>query len=363
MVRIGVIGCGYWGPKLVRNFSQVPGAEVIAVADKRVERLAHLTGHAPDARLLTNPDELIAMREIDAVVIATPASTHYELASKALRAGKHVLVEKPLTPSSELGKRLIDEAARRNLVLMVDHTFVYTGAVRTMKQILDEGGVGDILYFDSVRINLGSFRHDVNVLWDLAAHDLSIMDFLLRRHPRAVSATGMSHVFGRTEDVGFLTLYFDDTLIAHVHANWLAPVKIRRALIGGSKQMIVYDDLEPADKIKVYDRGIVLDNDPERFGEVRIAYRTGEMRAPLVDTTEALRTAALHFIRCIMFGERPITDGEAGVRVVQILEAATQSMADRGKPVDVAAAHPPISAEKALPNSSHGNWAANARRL
>jgi predicted dehydrogenase len=339
VVRVGVVGCGYWGPKLARNFSEIPGSDVTAVCDRNAERLGRGLPHlASGVRAMADADELIALPCVDAVVIATPASTHFELAMKALRAGRHVLVEKPLALSSVLAEQLIEEAARRNLVLMVDHTFVYTGAVRTMRQILDEGGVGDLLYFDSVRINLGSFRHDVNVLWDLAAHDLSIMEFLLGRHPCAVSATGASHVIGTSEDVGYLTLFFEDALIAHVHANWLAPVKMRRTLIGGSRQMIVYDDLEPTEKVKVYDRGILLRDGPGGAGDLRIDYRTGEMRAPLVDTTEALRTASLHFVQCIARGERPVTDGEAGMRVIQILEAATSSLAERGRPVEVVSA-------------------------
>jgi predicted dehydrogenase len=339
VVGIGVIGCGYWGPKLIRNFSSVPGAAVVAICDRSAERLAQQRRPGPSVHATTSADELIARPDVDAVVIATPVSTHFDLALKALQSGKHVLVEKPLAASSTLGERLIDEAARHNLVLMVDHTFVYTGAVGTIGRLLDD--VGDILYYDSVRINLGLFQNDVNVLWDLAAHDLSIMDHLLLRHPCAVSATGVSHVKGRAEDVGHLTLFFDDNLIAHVHANWLAPVKIRRTLIGGSRQMIVYDDLDPAEKIKVYDRGIVVSDDPASVDQTSIGYRTGEMRAPLIDATEALRTEALHFIKCVTHGERPITDGEAGVRVVTILEAATQSMAGRGRPVDVRRAFDP----------------------
>jgi predicted dehydrogenase len=341
VIRIGVIGCGYWGPKLIRNFSSVPGATVTAVCDLDAERLARQL--RPGAPLFATRDaaELMTSPDVDAVVIATPVSTHFDLAARALQAGKHVLVEKPLAASSVLAERLIEEAARRRLVLMVDHTFVYTGAVRTIRRILDD--VGDVLYYDSVRINLGLFQHDVNVLWDLAVHDLAIMDHLLQRQPCAVSATGVSHVKGRAEDVGHLTLFFENNLIAHVHANWLAPVKIRRTLIGGSRQMIVYDDLDPAEKVKVYDRGIVVSDDPEGVDQMRIGYRTGEMRAPLVDATEALRTESLHFVRCIAQSERPITDGEAGLRVVTILEAATRSMEGRGKPVEVSrifGAHP-----------------------
>ena len=336
MVRIGVIGCGYWGPNLIRNFSEIPGSQVAAVSDLSSDRVAWIRSRYPSVSTTTSADELIAMPQLDAVVIATPVATHFDLALEALRAGKHVLVEKPLTTSSARALRLIEEADRRNLVLMVDHTFVYTGSVRKIRELMTNDDVGDLLYYDSVRINLGLFQHDVNVLWDLAVHDLSIMDYLLTQRPCAVSATGERHVAGGTEDIAYITLFFEGNLIAHIHVNWLAPVKIRHTLIGGNQKMIVYNDLEPVEKVRVYDKGIIVSDDPESINQIRIGYRTGEMRAPKVDTTEALQTEALHFVRCITHKERPTTDGEAGLRVIRILEATTQSIADRGRPVELA---------------------------
>lgn len=336
VVKVGVIGCGYWGPNLIRNFSDIPGAEVVVVCDLDADRLDPILSAYPFVATTTDAAALISMPELDAVAIATPVSTHFDVALAALRAGKHVLVEKPLAASSEEALRLIDEAEKRSLVLMVDHTFVYSGTVRTVRDLIANDGIGDITYYDAVRVNLGLFRHDVNVLWDLAVHDLSIMDYLLEQRPCAVSATGARHVVGGTENIAYITVFFEDNLIAHVHANWLAPVKIRHTLIGGTKKMIVCNDIEPVEKVRVYDRGITVTDDPESTRRLRIGYRTGDMSAPEVDMTEALRTEALHFVRCIANAERPITDGEAGLRVIRILEAATRSVAGRGKPVELA---------------------------
>ena len=335
MIGVGVIGYGYWGPNLVRNFYEVPGSQVIAVSDLRSERLAQAQARYPTVRVTQDYRDLLADTAIDAIAIATPVSTHFELAMQTLRAGKHVLVEKPLAATSEQAVWLIEEADRRNRVLMVDHTFVYTGAVRKIRELVASNELGDIYYYDSVRVNLGLFQHDVNVIWDLAVHDLSIMDYVLPSQPCAVCATGMSHVPGEPENIAYLTLFFDGCLMAHIHVNWLAPVKVRRTLIGGSQKMIVYDDLEPSEKVKVYDKGITINESPESIYQMLIGYRTGDMWAPQLDMTEALRTEALHFIRCVEEGERPITDGEAGLRVVRILEAATQSMAGRGRLVEL----------------------------
>lgn len=336
MIRVGVIGYGYWGPNLVRNFAEVPGARVVAVSDRRPERLARVYDRYPAIQTTRDHGDLFADPAIDAIAIATPVSTHFDLALQALQAGKHVLVEKPLAATSEQAMRLIEEADRCKRVLMVDHTFVYTGAVRKIQELVASDGLGDIYYYDSVRINLGLFQHDVNVIWDLAVHDLSIMDYVLPSRPRAVSATGMSHILGEPENIAYLTLFFDGCLIAHIHVNWLAPVKVRRSLMGGSRKMIVYDDLEPSEKVKVYDKGITVNNGVESVYQMLIGYRTGDMWAPQLDMTEALRSEAVHFTRCIEKGERPITDGEAGLRVVRILEAATQSMAERGQLVELA---------------------------
>lgn len=335
MINICVIGYGYWGPNLVRNFNEIPDSQVVAVSDVRPEQLALVKNRYPLVETTTDYRDLLADPLIDAVVIATPVNTHFELVMDALKAGKHVLVEKPLTQNSEEAMRLIDEAERRNRVLMVDHTFVYTGAVRKIRELITTDGLGEIYYYDSVRINLGLFRQDVNVIWDLAVHDLSIMDYVLPGRPYAVSATGVSHFPGEPENIAYLTLFFDKGLIAHIHVNWLAPVKLRRTLIGGSQKMIVYDDLEPSEKIKLYDKGITLNNGAKNVHQMLIDYRIGDMWAPQLDTTEALQAEALHFVSCIENGERPETDGESGLRVIQILEAATRSIEQQGQPVEL----------------------------
>ncbi len=342
MIRIGVIGYGYWGPNLVRNFHETAGAEVTCVSDLRVERLNQVVGRYPAVAVTESHRQLIENPDVDVVAIATPVSTHFDLAMRALQAGKHVFVEKPLASTAEQVRRLMDAAQKANRILMVDHTFIYTGAVRKIRELVDDGSLGDIYYYDSTRVNLGLFHHDVNVLWDLAVHDLSIMDYVLPSSPVAVSATGHSHVPGGTENIAFLTLFFGGSQIAHIHVNWLAPVKVRRTLIGASKKMIVYDDLEQSEKIKVYDKGITLDRkeDPEKIYEVLVGYRTGDMLAPHLDMTEALRVEAAHLVRCIGENKQPASDGMAGLRVVQILEAATESMRNRGNPVELPSTPP-----------------------
>lgn len=336
MIRIGAIGYGYWGPNLVRNCFEASGAQVACVSDLRAERLAVLNSRYPAIKTTQSCRELIEDPSIDAVAIATPVSTHYELALRALHAGKHVLVEKPMAATTDQVQHLMDVARTRNLVLMVDHTFVYTGAVRKVRELVESGGLGEIYYYDSVRVNLGLFQHDVNVLWDLAVHDLSIMDYVLPFRPCAVSAAGLSHVPGGTENIAYLTLFFEGSQIAHIHANWLAPVKLRRTLIGASRKMIVYDDLEQSEKIKVYDKGITVNHqNPEKLYQLLVGYRTGDMLAPQIDGTEALRLEIDHFIHCIQEQEEPMTGGGAGLRVVEILQAASQSMATRGRPVEL----------------------------
>lgn len=337
MIRIGVVGYGYWGPNLVRNCFETSGLQVAAVSDLREDRLALLRNRYPTIAATRDCRELIEDPSIDAVAIATPVSTHYELALRALQEGKHVLVEKPLASNTDQVQHLIEVAQKRNLVLMVDHTFVFTGAVRKIRELVESGGLGEIYYYDSVRVNLGLFQHDVNVLWDLAVHDLSIMDYVLPFRPCAVSATGLSHVPGGTENIAYLTLLFEGSQIAHIHVNWLAPVKLRRTLIGASRKMIVYDDLEQSEKIRVYDKGITLNNhqNPEKLYQMLVGYRTGDMLAPQIDGTEALRREIDHFVQCIEQRQEPVTGGSAGLRVVEILQAASQSMAQRGRPVDL----------------------------
>jgi predicted dehydrogenase len=342
VISVGVIGYGYWGPNLVRNFAEAPGGRVGFVTDLRAERLAQVSARYPAAKVSSDYRDLIHDPAVDAVAIATPVSSHFELAMTALRAGKHVLVEKPMTATSEQSLALIDEADKRGLVLMVDHTFVYTTAVRKIRELTQNGDLGEIYYYDSVRINLGLFQHDVNVLWDLAVHDLSIMDYVLAQTPVSVSATGLSHIAGQPENIAYMTMFFDGRLIAHVHVNWLAPVKVRRTLLGGSRRMIVFDDLEASEKIKVYDRGISLDPSPENVYQMLVGYRAGDMWAPQLARTEALQTGARHFLDCIDNRTRPTTDGHAGLRVVRLLEAATQSMTRHGALVPVDASSPVI---------------------
>jgi predicted dehydrogenase len=314
---------------------EASGSTVVRVADLRAERLAEARSRYPSIKFTDNPGDLFSDPTISAIAIATPVSTHFELAMRALKAGKHVLVEKPLALNSAHAERLIEEAARRKLVLMVDHTFVYTGAVKKIREMVADGALGSIYYYDSVRVNLGLFQHDVNVIWDLAVHDLSIMDFVLANKPVAVSATGISHISGQPENVAYITLFFANNQIAHLHVNWLAPVKVRRTLIGGSEKMIVYDDLEPSEKVKVYDKGVTLAPGREEVYELLVSYRSGDMWAPKLDQTEGLRTEAIHFIDCIENDNCPQTDGRAGLRIVRLLEAAERSLAARGRLVEL----------------------------
>jgi predicted dehydrogenase len=339
MIGVAVVGYGYWGPNLVRNLWEAPGARLISVCDLRTERLSGVQTRYPAVEITSNYSDLLNDSGVAAIAIATPVSSHYDLALKALQAGKHVFVEKPITSTAEQAQRLIDEAEKRRLVLAVDHTFVYTGAVRKIRELVDSGDVGDIYYYDSVRVNLGLFQHDVNVLWDLAVHDLSIMDFVLPAQPVAVSATGISHVAGEPENIAYLNLHFNEKVIAHIHVNWLAPVKVRQTLVGGSRKMIVYDDLEPSEKIKVYDKGITLNGNGNGNGEKRyqmlVGYRAGDMWAPQLDMTEALSLELRQFVKAVEGATVLSTNGHAGLRVVRILEAATKSLAERGRVIEL----------------------------
>ena len=344
-LRVGVIGYGYWGPNFVRNFAEIEDAEVVAVSDTSAARLQLAKARYPTVTVTTDCQDLFTDPKIEAIVVATPVATHYRLGMEALQAGKHLLMSKPLTDSSETASSLARAARERNLVLMVDHTFLYTGAVRKIKELIDAGSLGRLHYYDSVRINLGLFQSDVDVLWDLAVHDLAIMDYVLAEEPLAVAATGAAHVRGQPANMAYLTCFFDDDLMAHHHVNWLAPVKVRRTLIGGDRQMIVYDDLEPSEKVKVYDKGVTLRAGEERSYESLVGYRTGDMWAPQVSLTEGLRIEAQHFVECVRGGAQPLTDGAAGIRVLRILEAAEESMRQRGRPIEIASA---ASADLAL---------------
>lgn len=335
MIGIGIIGYGYWGPNLVRNFYELSNCEVVAVSDLNFQRLKEAKSRYPTIKVTESYNELIDDPQIDAIAISTPVSSHFELAMAGLKAGKHVLVEKPLTSNSEEGLKLIEEAKKCNLVLMVDHTFVYTGTVGKIKELLTEDKLGDIYYYDSIRTNLGKFQPDVNVIWDLAVHDLSILDYVLPIKPVAVSATGISHILGKPENIAYITLFFENSCIAHVHVNWLAPVKVRKILIGGSQKMVLFDDIEPSEKIKVYDKGLTFKENPENFYKMLVGYRSGDMYAPQFDRTEALAKEANHFLDCIKNGLEPITDGESGLRIVKILEAASESVKNRGQLVKI----------------------------
>lgn len=332
MIRIGVIGYGYWGPNIVRNLHSTEGAQVVSLCDTRHERLKLAKKTYPAIEITTNPNELISSPDIDAVAIITPVFAHYELAKNALNNGKHVFVEKPFTSTVSQAEELIEIADKKKLITMVDHTFLFTGAVKKIKELIDNGTLGQLYYFDSVRVNLGLFQHDVNVIWDLAPHDLSIMDYLVEHKATAVVATGKSHFESGLEDIAYLTVFFPDKMIAHFNVNWMSPVKVRTTLIGGDKKMIVWNDLEPDEKIKVYDKGVKVKS-TENVYNLLVSYRSGDAWVPKVDQIEALKLESEYFIDCITHNRAPINDGKSGLRVVRILEAANKSIKHRGKMV------------------------------
>jgi len=324
MVNFGVIGYGYWGPNVVRNLIGLEEAKVIAISDKLAPARTRAQKAHPGTRVTADASEIIASTEIDAVAIISPVWTHFELAKAALENGKHIFVEKPFTSTSAQAEELIDLAAANNLKIMVDHTFLFTGAVRKIKQLMQEGALGKLYYYDSTRVNLGLFQHDVNVIWDLAPHDLAIMDYLIGESPEEIFATGRSHLNG-TEDIAFITLYFPNEVIAHVNVNWLSPVKVRTTLIGGNKKMLVWNDLEADEKVKIYDRGVQITN-TEGVYNLLVNYRSGDMWAPRLEQGEALRQELAYFVDCITKDEIPFNDGQAGLRIVKILEDASESL-------------------------------------
>jgi predicted dehydrogenase len=337
---IGVIGCGYWGPNLLRNFSENEDAQLRWMCDLDEKRLDVLGRRYPAAKTTTDYRQLLADPELAAVVIATPVSTHFNFAKDALQAGKHVLIEKPFTANVAEAEELIALAEREQLTLMVDHTFISTGAVRKVKEMLQSGELGELLYFDSIRINLGLFQRDINVVWDLAPHDLAIMDFIIDRQPLSVTATGSCHVERGIENIAYVMLRFPDEFIAHFHFNWLSPVKIRRTLIAGSRKMVVYDDIEPTEKIRVYDKGVMVTRTEEAANKedayrTLVSYRTGDVWVPKLDSTEALHYVCEEFLNAIAEKRRPLTDGYSGLRVVQILQAAQQSISQGGRPIEL----------------------------
>jgi predicted dehydrogenase len=328
VVKFGVVGYGYWGPNVVRNLDRLDEADVVAVCDKSPAARRKVAKAYPDVLVTDDARDLMSSPDIDAIAVVTPVWTHYELAKAALQNGKHIFVEKPFTTNAAQAEELIELAARKNLKIMVDHTFLFTGAVQKIKQLLQEGALGKLYYYDSTRVNLGLFQHDVNVVWDLAPHDLSIIDHLISQTPEAISATGQTHLNGH-EDVAFITLYFPDKVIAHINVNWLSPVKVRTTLIGGEKKMLVWNDLEADEKIKIYDKGVNIKT-KEGLYNLLVHYRSGDMWAPQIEQVEALTRELSYFVECIAKDKKPMNDGEAGLRVVRMLEAANASIRKRG---------------------------------
>jgi predicted dehydrogenase len=332
-LRVAVVGCGYWGQNLLRNFCDLEEAEVVIACDGDARVLVRTKRRYPTLDTAQDFKTVCEDPRVEAVVLATPVSTHYPFARQALQAGKHVLVEKPLAQSSRQVQELIELAEQMGKTLMVDHTFLYTSAVRRMKELVDSGQIGELLYFDSVRISLGLVQSDINVLWDLGPHDLAIMDYLYNREPLSISATGVKHLETPYQNLAYVSVRFEGNFIAHFHLNWLAPVKVRRTLVGGSKKMIVYDDMEASEKVRVYDKGVVQNHDPEHRERLLTGYRNGDMLAPNLDGTEALRLMAKEFVASIAQKRAPLTDGRAGLRVVRMLEAAQASMEQNGRAI------------------------------
>ncbi|MCX7726073.1 MAG: Gfo/Idh/MocA family oxidoreductase [Chitinispirillaceae bacterium] len=331
MIKIGVVGCGYWGPNIIRNFSLVEDTKVVAVCDKKEVALNRIKKIYPDLNCTTNENDIINSSEIDCVAVVTPVSTHYPLSKKVLENGKHLFVEKPFTTTCAEAEKLINLAESKRLIIMVDHTFLFTGAVRKMKEIIDRGDLGTIYYYDSTRINLGLFQHDVNVIWDLAPHDFSIMNYLIKEKPAAVLACGQCHIDDYDkENLAYITVFFNSNMIAHFNVNWLSPVKVRNTIIGGEKKMLLWDDMLTDEKIRVYDKGIEVKS-VEGIYELLVSYRSSDMWSPKVDQTEALSLECRYFIDCIKSGKKPFNDGEAGLQVVKMLEACDQSIKENCK--------------------------------
>jgi predicted dehydrogenase len=333
MIKIGVVGYGYWGPNIVRNFSGIDGAQVVSVCDTNPDVLNKVKKAYPAIKTVSDPSEMLTSPDIDAVAVITPVFTHFDLAKKALQNGKHVFVEKPFTSTVAQAEELVEIAGKKNLKIMVDHTFLFTGAVRKIKQFIDDQTLGNIHYFDSMRVNLGLFQHDVNVVWDLAPHDFSVMDYLIKEKPTALVATGQTHYSG-FEDVAYVTVYFENNMIAHFNVNWLSPVKVRTTLIGGDKKMLMWNDLDNDEKIKIYDKGVDVTS-RENVYDLLVSYRSGDVWVPKVPQTEALKLEAEYFVDCITNDKAPINDGLAGLRVVKMLEATNASIKDRGRLIDL----------------------------
>ena len=329
MIKVGVIGYGYWGPNVARNFNLPGVSQVVAIADKSEKSQRRAQEAFPHVKVVAEAQEILQSPEIDVVAVVTPVWTHFELAKAALNQGKHVFVEKPFTASVAQAEELIELAARKRLHIMVDHTFLFTGAVRKIRQLVDEGTLGNLFYYDSMRVNLGLFQHDINVIWDLAPHDLSIMDHVIQKEPEAIVATGEKHL-NNLVDIAFLTIYFPGNVVAHINVNWLSPVKVRTTLIGGEKKMVVWNDLEADEKIKIYDKGVSMSTNPSNLHQLLVSYRSGDMWAPQVEQIEALRAETAYFLKCIDENKSPFNDGVNGLEVVRLLEAAEKSVSQRG---------------------------------
>lgn len=331
MIKVGIIGYGYWGPNIVRNFSSIEGSTVLSVCDCSQPALHRAHQVHPNIPATRDCNDILTSPEIDAVAVITPVATHFELAKKALENGKHVFVEKPFTSTAAQAEELITLAEKKNLTIMVDHTFIFTGAVRKIKELVDDKILGDLYYYDSVRVNLGLFQRDVNVIWDLAPHDFAVMDYILDERPVAVAACGKAHVNG-LEDTAYVTALFSNNLIAHFNVNWLSPVKVRTTLIGGEKKMLVWNDLEADEKIKVYDKGVEVKSKEADYTR-RVNYRSGDMYSPRVEQSEALRTETAYFLKCISERTTPVNDGRSGLRVVKMLEACSESLRNKGREI------------------------------
>jgi predicted dehydrogenase len=333
LVRVGVCGYGYWGPNVVRNLHALENCRVTTICDKSPASLKRANRAYPSVNLTTDFSEIVTSSKLDAVAVVTPVWTHFELAKTALLNGKHVFVEKPFTSTSQQAEELIELAERKRLKIMVDHTFLFSGAVRKIRELIDNKTLGNLYYFDSTRVNLGLFQHDVNVIWDLAPHDMSIMDYLIQGKPEAVVATGGTHL-NCLADLAFITVYFPEKIVAHINVNWLSPVKVRTTLIGGEKKMLVWNDLEADEKIKVYDKGVQMTNGQGVY-DLLVSYRSGDVWAPRVEQTEALKLELEYFVDCIRNDRVPFNDGMAGLRVVRLIEAADQSLKEKGKIVQL----------------------------
>jgi predicted dehydrogenase len=331
MIHFGVIGYGYWGPNIVRNLRSLDSVKLVAICDQSATAAERAKRANPEVHVTTDPEEILSSPDIDVVAVITPVWTHFELAKRALLNGKHVFVEKPFTATSAEAMELIELAERKHLRIMVDHTFLFTGAIKKIQQLIADSTLGKLYYYDSTRVNLGLFQHDVNVIWDLAPHDLSIVDHLIGRRPEAIIATGEAHFNGLT-DVAYMTVYYPGNVIAHINVNWLSPVKVRTTLIGGEKKMVVWNDLEADEKIKVYDRGVQM-NSREGVYDLLVSYRSGDMWAPKIENAEALKSELAYFVSCIENNETPFNDGQAGLRVVRMLEAAEESLKSKGEAV------------------------------